>query len=135
VEAGNYTTAPAPPPGSARRDKKEWPQTLGNLQVHFGGPGTHRAGSASWWPWYHLYTVPSHRDSAMLNRIADAQQQGAPTERECDASVKPRDTTSRGVFNAKVFATPFEASLNETMATCSAELMDSPSPLQVDSAA
>ncbi len=69
----------------------------------------------------------------MLSRIADVQQQDALPERECDASVKPRDT--RGVLNAKIFAAPFEASLNETMATCSAEFMDSPSPLHVDSAA
>jgi hypothetical protein len=51
---------------------------------------------------------------------ADAQQQDAPPERECVV----RHT--RGVSNAKIYAAPFEASLNETMATYPADLMDSP---------
>ncbi len=48
------------------------------------------------------------------------QQQDAPPERECDGEAL------RGVLNAKRFAAPFEASLNDTMVTYSAHLMDSP---------
>ncbi len=33
---------------------------------------------------------------------------------------------TRGVLNAKIYAAPFEASLNETMASYPADLMDSP---------
>jgi hypothetical protein len=53
---------------------------------------------------------------------ADAPQQDAPPEREC--VVRHRDT--RGVLNTKIYAAPFEASPNETMATYPADLMDSP---------
>jgi hypothetical protein len=51
---------------------------------------------------------------------ADAPQQDAPPERECVV----RHT--RGVLDAKIYAARFKASLNETMATYPADLMDSP---------
>ena len=51
---------------------------------------------------------------------ADALQQDALPGRECVVR------HSRGVLNAKIYAAPFEASLNETMATYPADLMDSP---------
>jgi hypothetical protein len=54
---------------------------------------------------------------------ADAPQQDhddAPPERECVV----RHT--RGVLDAKIYAARFETSLNETMATYPADLMDSP---------
>ena len=80
---------------------------LGNLRVQFGGPG-----SPSWR--FRLYTVRT------------AQMADADAAAGCAARTWVWCEAIRGVLNAKRFAAPFEASLNDTMVTYSAHLMDSP---------